>query len=96
MVAILCTRLTKIVTTLHNYIIEQSCNRKQSKVCNEMEIPEAQYNFANFENHLLVKINFFELSLTVVIILCIHLVTVTQTHAVTVIYIIMFVMQCIQ
>ena len=51
-----CTKLTKSVKCAWNYMLEKCYNSKQTVNHNKnytMEIPEIQYNFANFQEALL-------------------------------------------
>ena len=55
-ITIHCTRLTKHASTVWNCVYEKCCSRRQREIRNKsftMEIPEAQYNFANFRQPLI-------------------------------------------
>ena len=55
-ITIYCAKLTKTATAVWNYIFEKCHSRRQREIHNKnftMEIPEAQYNFANFREPLI-------------------------------------------
>ena len=56
MVAIHCTRLIQTIVTVRNYTFEKCCKQPKRDSLHgnfTMEIPEAQYNFANFQEPLI-------------------------------------------